>query len=86
MILLWSDEEGCTKLPARLSVPTITNIVYEWLQSNPNIECLDWDADADDCDIGDEVGWRVYCEDWGHVGKYRYSICAVKPAHLWAGK
>lgn len=44
-----------------------------------------WDANADH-DGSNEIGWRVYCEDWGHVGGELYAIVAIKPAYIWYGK
>lgn len=44
-----------------------------------------WEGDCDH-DGDNSLGWRVYVEDWGHVGSNHYAICAVKPCYLWHGK
>lgn len=87
MILLWHNTEakGITGLPAPLTAEDAAVLVSAWLETRPNTECSDWDADAEH-DGDNELGWRVYCEDWGHVAGERFAICAVKPAWLWYGK
>ncbi len=84
MILLWHNEKG-TALPAPFNAEAACNFVWTWLESEPEIECKGWDADNDH-DGHNSLGWRVYCEDWGHVGHNHYAIVAVKPAYLWHGK
>lgn len=85
LILLWSDEG--TKFPVPLDAHAVLPIVTAWLEGDEakTIECEGWDADADH-DGNNERGWRVYVEDWGHVGDCSYAICAVKPAYMWFGK
>lgn len=85
MILLWSYAQGSTKFPTPLDAYSVTHIVQSWLDSHPEIGCHDWDEDVDH-DGRNVLGWRVYCENWGHVGEYRTAICAIKPVYLWIGK
>ena len=86
IILLWCAEKGIS-FPSELSAEEVTPIVLSWLNSKEakEIETVDWDKDADH-DGSNSVGWRVYCEDWGHVDHESYAICAVKPVFLWHGK
>lgn len=46
----------------------------------------EWDRSNIDMDGSIEIGWRVFCNDWGHVRGVHTGICAVKPAALWFGK
>lgn len=96
MLLLWSNEPPGVPFPAPLNADATTNVVWEWLQTNPEIEHEShWDQDYNDSDVDTDLGWRVYCEDWGHVtigpshsslAVGRYAIVAVKPAYMWYGK
>lgn len=75
-------------------VPTheeLTDILWEWLKSPDalSVPHTGWDHDADH-DGDNELGWRLYTEDWGCVNRNggidHYSIAALKPAYLWYGK
>lgn len=90
LILLWHAEEyqkGVHMLPAPMKVKDILPIVVTWLKSDEakKIKLKDWDRDADH-DGSNGPGWRVYCEDWGHVDNNFYAICAITPAFMWYGK
>ena len=89
LVLKWHSEENKgNKFPVPLKSDTIVDIVWDWLNSEEGrkFETIgDWDHDADH-DGHNERGWRVYCEDWGHVGDDHYAICAVVPAYIWYGK
>jgi hypothetical protein len=85
MILLWYATETDTPFPAPMGADEVYHVVRQWLLSKPQAECVGWDADADH-DGSNSLGWRVYCEDWGHVGDDHYAIVAVKPAWMWYGK
>ena len=62
-------------------------MVQAWLASDEAKQTVKegWDRDLDH-DGSNGPGWRVYCEDWGHVATYSAAICAVKPVWLWYGK
>lgn len=86
MILYWhQDHRVCVPLPTPMTAKQILPMIMAWLK-NPCVEvkCEGWDANADH-DGRNELGWRVYCEDWGKVN-HEDAICAVKPAYLWLGK
>lgn len=87
LILYWYAEDGTHKFPVPVSPEAAAEIAFEWLDSEEarNMECKDWDADSDH-DGHNGYGWRVYVEDWGHVGGSHCALCAVRPAHVWYGK
>lgn len=89
MILLWHvdvNDKSCVSLPSQMSYMEILPMVWTWLRKGAiGIKCEGWDANASH-DGSNVLGWRVYCEDWGHVAGYSNAICAVKPAYLWMGK
>lgn len=88
LILLWytgADKES-QSFPIKLSVEEIFPIIKVYLKSEEAdlVKLEDWDRNQDH-DGHNEKGWRVYCEDWGHV-KTHYSICAIKRSYIWYGK
>ena len=90
LIFLWfceDKEKQSFKLPSKLTAEQCFPLVLGWLNSEMagQMRYEEWDADADH-DGSNSRGWRVYCEDWGHVGGNPYAICAVRPAFLWHGK
>jgi len=82
-----SDYTKGTKFPVPVTAETVLPIVWDWLKSEEaeKIPMEGWDANADH-DGDNELGFRVYCEDWGHIGEYRNAIVAIKPAYCWYGK
>ena len=88
LLLWWYDKDDLgNSLPAELEAEEIFPIVKSWLKSKQasEVECNGWDANSQH-DGSNSIGWRVYCEDWGHVDGISYTICAVKPAYMWYGK
>lgn len=86
MLLLWGQCDGIILFPTGLNSDGCAELVWSWLQSEPEVECVGFDENLDDPDVMTELGWRVYCEDWGHIGDNHYTIVAVKPAYMWCGK
>lgn len=89
LVLFWWAEEGNgrNKLPSELTAEECLPMVWAWLHGEEakTVELTGWDKAVDhDGDNGE--GWRVYCEDWGHVAGEHSAICAVKPVVLWYGK
>lgn len=67
---------------------TAAAVVWQWLGNDKvwdKIKLEGWDVYYDG-DGSSSKGWRVYCEEWGHVGDYFAAICAIKPAWMWHGK
>lgn len=88
LIFLWtSDTTGAIPFKNPLHYKDAFKFALEWLSSPEatNIKLEHWEEDVDH-DGSNSIGWRVYLEDWGHVGDERYAICAVKPCYLWYGK
>ena len=89
LVLSWYPDKGTTPLPSSkgMTASEVLPMVLGWLSSVDltDIEMEGWDRDCDH-DGENSMGWRVFCEDWGHVGSNHYAICAVKPAFMWHGK
>lgn len=101
MILLWAVPDGKPKegdptvrLPAKYTPESVLDFVWTWLESKPKMGKSDchWDEAYEDGDVWNEKGWRVYCQDWGHIESsikghdgWR-AIVAVRPVNLWLGK
>lgn len=87
LILFWYTETGSNQFLSKLKSDAATAIVWEWLQEQKpeNFELGDWEYDCDH-DGENSIGWRVYCEDWGHVANKHGAIVAIKPVYLWHGK
>lgn len=83
-IINWWNERGI-KFPKAFSADMITDVVWEWLQTEEAMSMTfeGWDAKQNE---SSKLGFRVYCEDWGHVGTNEYAIIAVRPAYIWYGK
>jgi hypothetical protein len=60
----------------------------QWL-AGPNAKNIElnerWEGNCKH-DGSNGLGWRVYVEDWGHIGTNHYAICAIKPCYVWYGK
>lgn len=91
MILFWTESNlpvGANKFMSPLDAVQCANEVIAWLKTEQaegfNIN-YSWDMDQDH-DGHNSKGWRVYKEDWGHVGGMWQAICAIRPAYMWHGK
>ena len=90
-ILSWCipDGQGYSPFPGNVefSAQEVLPMVTKWLKTIDlkTVDMTGWDADIDQ-DGFNSLGWRVYSEDWGHVGGDWAAICAIKPAFLWYGK
>lgn len=75
------------KFPVPLNYEQLVDIVWTWLKSDEakHVEQSGWDIDAPH-DGHNNLGWRMYCGDWGRIGDDWGSIIAIKPAYLWYGK
>jgi len=89
LILFWYIEKNDTSIPfpTELTAEEVAPIVMKWLNTKEAMETemSDWDKNIDH-DGSNSVGWRVYCEDWGHVDNSNCAVCAIKPVFLWHGK
>ena len=85
-------EKGATKFPVPVSLEIAVGMVYAWLESDEakKIPLGGWDLNCDH-DGSNELGWRVYVEDWGHVTtsdnkSFNFGAVMITPAYLWYGK
>lgn len=81
------DDKGFHKFPVALAVEQCFPIVLSWLggQEAKKVKMEGEDSNYQH-DGSNSLGWRIYCEQWGHVDGIFQAICAVKPAYMWHGK
>jgi hypothetical protein len=81
-----TSKKDIQKFPVPLKAETVAELVFEWLKGDEakTTTLQGWDIDADH-DGSNELGWRAYTEDWGHVDG-DWNVLAVKPAYMWYGK
>lgn len=88
-ILVKYNDDHSIPFPIPLDSESVAPIVWHWLQKDPQITLNNWDRDFNH-DGHNSKGWRVYCEDWGHIKvknyEYRNVIVAITPAYMWHGK
>ena len=98
LILTWYvDNKKSTPFTNRMGTPCeiaeneLVEILWNWLDSPEAkiVEMSSWEVNTDH-DGSNDLGWRLYTEDWGCIGdEYsidHYSIAAFKPVYLWYGK
>lgn len=89
LILCWYVSEGynINPFPAKMTAEDCLPFIWNWLQTPEagKTARIGFDA-ARDHDGDNGSGWRVFCEDWGHVDHIHSAICAIKPVVLWYGK
>lgn len=95
LVLFWSgsDEEFKGKkiqqFPFEMKAKDVASFAWRWLQKVDRIkfqQLKGMDAEYDDGDVDNEEAWRVFVEDWGHVGSSFYAVAAVLPVWAWLGK
>lgn len=84
-VLYKYDSPQMIRFPCGLGAKQVLPLVLSWFESRPVYEAVGWDSNCDH-DGENGPGWRVYCEDWGHVGNERSAFLAIKPAFMWYGK
>jgi hypothetical protein len=91
LILYWmvdpKQDTDVTKFPVPMGSDNLMGIVKAFLESEDTwktAEFVEWDKDLQH-DGSNGRGWRVYTEDWGHVGSSR-AFLAITPAYMWYGK
>ena len=80
LVFYWSNTSPrATKLPFPMTLEQAADFAIGWL------EHADYGREPDhDGDNG--KGWRLYCEDWGHVDHDHYAFAAVQPVWAMYGK
>ena len=86
VLLSWKDKRA-TAFPNDMTADMVFPLVLAYLDSEDASKCEmnGWDSNYDH-DGHNSMGWRVYCGDWGDLGGYSGTICAIKPAYMWHGK
>jgi len=87
-VLFWSkptswDFGEVNKLPYAMGRERVGDLVWDWLDARPREEY------AEGIDMDGSLGmgaFRMWNEDWGHVGNSPYGICAIRPTFAWYGK
>lgn len=89
LVLLWhvDPKRGEQKFITPLGPEALAAMIYEWLNSEEakSVPLTSWDKDADH-DGDNSEGWRVFCENWGHVSNNPYAIVCITRAYMWHGK
>ena len=98
LVFLWGSGIA---LPVPFSGKLMADIAWKWLEEERiHSHKLSMSADLGkqldknlspygenlDHDGSNTPGWRIYNEEWGHVGEHIYAIVAVQPAFIWRGK
>ncbi len=91
LVLLWyinpkNDNEKPFDIP--LDYQMVSLFIWNWLKSNEANEVTldEMEEFLDDYDVTCDEGFRVYCESWGRIDTYTYSLFAVKKVYCWYGK
>lgn len=90
-VLYWHTEKRGHKFPVPIGYKALAQIVYEWLQSEEagTVTLGEWEDDCDH-DGSNELGFRVYLDEWGHININgsldHYTLGAIKPVYCWYGK
>ena len=75
LIFYWAASPKMTLLPFKMTLEQAADFAFGWLQE------ADYGVQPDhDGDNG--LGWRLYCEAWGHVAGDSCAFAAVRP--IWA--
>jgi hypothetical protein len=81
LVLFWADHPEAQLLPVAMSADKIVTTVVEWLKTEAQY-CPEPDTDGH-C----TKGWRVSCDDWGHIKPYGWQgLVRVEPVHAIHGK
>lgn len=88
LVFSWSEsDKALVKLPCPIGPKSVAEIAWNWLDTMEakGMHLGHWECDAEH-DGNNSPGWRVFLEDWGHVGAVRSAICCVRPCFVWHGK
>lgn len=87
LVLYWTEgDEGVNRFPFSMNEKNIFPIVAGFLASQESEVIELGENDADDLySDGSDLGWRVYSENWGHIGDSDYAFLAITPSyHCWS--
>jgi hypothetical protein len=97
LVLFWHDCEESTfcgrkvhPLSCEMGPREAAQFAWRWVvdaQRDRGILGLKgWDAYYRDGDVQNEPAYRIFVEDWGHVGGSPYAVVAILPVWAWLGK
>jgi hypothetical protein len=90
LLLYWTPSEGkdYNPFPSPLSPEGLIDLVWSFLQDKSTWEFADFIGTEANTphDGSNSQGWRVYCEDHGHVKERWQVVMAIKPVYLHHGK
>ena len=92
LVLYWtvssSKKHEVIPFPKPLDAHEVFEKVIEFFEGEfvKEITLQEWDDEADDMDVEDETGWRVYTERWGRIDEDSYAFLAITPSFCWTGK
>ena len=79
LVLYWKESPRATKLPFPMTLDQAADFASGWLKYADYGDEPDHDGDND-------KGWRLYCEDWGHIDRDHCAFAAIEPAWAMYGK
>lgn len=88
LILYWHENaKGSSRMMGNLNPEQLTENIWQWLETDEakttTLNGFDVDTDHDG---SNELGFRVYVEEWGSIERHQSSICAITPRYCWYGK
>lgn len=93
IVLYWTDSttDGYHQFMSPSKPEDIVDQVFQAVTDTPINIINDeddeyWDKPCDDDDVGNDLGWRLYTEQWGHIGDEWEACLAIIPSYLWVGK
>jgi hypothetical protein len=92
LVLYWHDKssEGheVNKFITPLKPNQVVSQVIAFLESDfiNEMELEGDDRDLDDCDIDNDLCWRIYTETWGRIDEDDYAFLAITPSYGWISK
>lgn len=75
----WTECTGALKLPFKMDAQKASEFASGWLSD------IEWGREPDH-DGSNGKGWRLFNDDWGHVGGSWQAIVAIQPAWAMYGK
>lgn len=91
IVLFWSEPTSWSgtfekaevhPLPHKMKVKAAADLVWNWLMEREKDEMAEWI----DHDGSMGHGFRIWNEDWTHVGGSPYGIFACRAIYAWYGK
>lgn len=91
LVLYWAkpdtSPDGFVPFPSKLTPEAVMPIINAFLDDDTlqnEVDKMD-EMYTNDSDVDNSRGWRIYCNDWGHIGDWS-AFVAIKKVWLWYGK